>query len=241
MAVSEQSVVVWDIHTERKIARLRAGGGVRIRDISHDGRWLATTSGVTLGASKQLRIWDINAGVDVKIWTDDSVANAKFRPDGLHVVVWSDDGSVAEYDSANGQVISETPNNLMEMVNEIKANGLSTSSTVSHNGQWKLSVSSDDGGYTVRVLNTDTDQEVTRLIEGAVATAVSTDQNRLATISRKGDVKIWVWPPDELITQACSHLPYNMSTDQWKEFNGDVQYRRVCPDLPINTNSTVLE
>jgi hypothetical protein len=38
--------------------------------------------------------------------------------------------------------------------------------------------------------------------------------------------------PEVLHAEVCAKLPRNMTREEWKEWVGDLPYRRQCPDLP---------
>jgi hypothetical protein len=50
---------------------------------------------------------------------------------------------------------------------------------------------------------------------------------------------VWVYRPDDLITEACSRATRNLTQAEWKQYIGDaLPYQAVCPNLPIESEST---
>jgi hypothetical protein len=39
--------------------------------------------------------------------------------------------------------------------------------------------------------------------------------------------------PDDLIADACSRLPRNLTRLEWRQYLGDEPYRPTCPNLPV--------
>lgn len=48
-----------------------------------------------------------------------------------------------------------------------------------------------------------------------------------------GTARLWRWQAEDLIQQACSRLPWNLTQAEWRRYLGDLPYRRTCPDLPV--------
>jgi hypothetical protein len=48
-----------------------------------------------------------------------------------------------------------------------------------------------------------------------------------------GSVRVWLWRPEDLITEACARLPRKPHPRKWEHYMGDEPYRATCPSLPI--------
>lgn len=52
-------------------------------------------------------------------------------------------------------------------------------------------------------------------------------------------VRIWVWHPDDLIADVCSHVTCNLTRTEWTQYIGDMlPYQAVCPGLPTEPEPT---
>jgi len=51
--------------------------------------------------------------------------------------------------------------------------------------------------------------------------------------------RVWMWQPNDLITNACEYLLRNLTYAEWQKYIGDaLPYQAVCLDLPIESEST---
>ena len=41
----------------------------------------------------------------------------------------------------------------------------------------------------------------------------------------------WPWKLDDLVAEACSRLPHNMTRDEWRQYFGTRPYQKTCPSL----------
>lgn len=46
-------------------------------------------------------------------------------------------------------------------------------------------------------------------------------------------VRMWLWRPEDLVEDACTLLPRNLTQDEWEQYIGDEPYRPTCPNLPV--------
>jgi len=200
----------------RPLARMAHEDGVRAMAFSPDGRWLATTSD-----DRTARVWDPATGREVaRMAHDDMVWAVAFSPDGRWLATGSADGTARVWDPATGQEVAR-----MAHEDEVVAVAFSP------DGRW-LATASDDG--TARVWDPATGQELARMTCASLVEAVafSPDGRWLATASG-GTVQVWLWRPEDLIAEACSRLPRNLTLEEWGQFIGDEPYHPTCPNLPV--------
>lgn len=103
----ERSILLWDVELEAITQRFVIGRGmgdwVSAISFSGDGRLIATA-----GADGRARVWDVETGRVIRIWSDDKPARAvALSPDGQVAAVGGDDMIVRLYDIATGQVAAE--------------------------------------------------------------------------------------------------------------------------------------
>lgn len=63
----------------------------------------------------------------------------------------------------------------------------------------------------------------------------------MITGSKDNNVRFHLWQPDELVTEACSRVPRNLSKAEWDQHFSNQPYRKTCPDLPEEQQSTISE
>jgi hypothetical protein len=95
------------------------------------------------------------------------------------------------------------------------------------------------GGSFVFVLDMERGDRIA-LIDRLAHEAVffSPDNTKLLSIEPE-EVREFPLTMDELITEACSRLPRNLTVSEWGQFFGESEpYRETCPGLP-NTEPDV--
>ena len=71
------------------------------------------------------------------------------------------------------------------------------------------------------------------------AVALSPDGTVLATGGQDGLIRLWTWNPEDLIQDACLRVTRNFNRTEWDQYIGNAMpYQAVCPNLPIETEST---
>ena len=221
-AVDSEHLHVWDAKSGAPIAKLSVAGNARILDISHDGRLVAVASGVTLGASMLISVWQVDAGQREVISASDTIYDARFETDGDHILIWTQD-SVARYAHREGLVteslsLSDYP---------APEDGRLRAAT-RQNGRWAASAEIVDDVFTVTVRSAGGPDRAIVLTAEAADAVFSPDQRTLATISRDGFLQLWVWSPDDLISEACARVGRSMTRAEWSEYFEHEAYEPTC-------------
>jgi WD40 repeat protein len=69
--------------------------------------------------------------------------------------------------------------------------------------------------------------------------AFSPDGKHVVSGSRDATARVWIYRPENLIADACSCLPRNMTRAEWNQYIGNaLPYQAVCPKLPIESDET---
>jgi len=67
----------------------------------------------------------------------------------------------------------------------------------------------------------------------------SLDEEHVVSDSKDNILRVWIYRPEDLITDACSRLNRNLTRAEWQQYIGDaLPYQAVCPNLPIEPEAT---
>ena len=103
----------------------------------------------------------------------------------------------------------------------------------SPNGKY-LATGGDNG--IAQVWNLSTKREVARVEQGKSeleeAVAFSPGSKYLAPASSDNTAQIHYVRAEDLIREACSRLPRNLTKEEWRQYLPHEPYRKTCPKLP---------
>jgi hypothetical protein len=94
---------------------------------------------------------------------------------------------------------------------------------------------------TARVWSATTGIEIARMVydDQVISVAFRPDGNYALSGSWDHTVRIWMWQPEDLVTNTCAFLPRNLTGNEWNQYiGGALPYQAVCPNLPIEPEVT---
>ena len=213
----------WDIESGAEVFSINNGEAVRALAIS------PTDSLVAVGLHDHTMIWD---------WSTQKVVTELPLVGDINVATFSRDGSFLATGSTENlvSVWKIDGRSITHHGNLLELNGFPRMLSFSPDNVWLAGGGSGGFAYIWDIATT---QEYARIPHGnnpVTSIYFSNDGSKFVTVSRKV-VRIWnssnisFITRDMLIDAACSHLITNLSTDDWKKYFGEEEYRLTCPTL----------
>ncbi|MBI5295033.1 MAG: WD40 repeat domain-containing protein [Chloroflexi bacterium] len=209
MGNTDRVVRVWDMQTQREV--------VSIDSCESGAPLLSSENSIAFSPDSRYLAW--GNGIEVCVW--DIVVEQE-------VLIMQHDHTL--YSIQQGQYsVEDAWTSSIGTVNSV---------TYSADGRYILSASDDN---TARIWDAVTGQEISRIVHdvdrytGSVRFAIfSTDGKYVISSDSLGQLNLWLWKPDDLIAEACAHIPRNLTREEWTKYTDDmILYQAICPNLPI--------
>jgi len=209
------SVRVWEAATGKEISMIPETNVYVVR-FSPDGQYVLTT-----GLNSTARVWEADTGKEVAhMEHTGSVISAAFSPDGKYIA--SAGGRTAKvWEVTTGKEIASMPHD-----------GFVNSVAFSPDSIYVVSGSMDK---TARVWEAATGKEIARMTHNDQVGFVSFSPDGKYVLSESSDnTLLWVYRPQDLVSQACSHMTRNLTRSEWSQYIGTaMDYQGVCENLPL--------
>ncbi|MBI5295032.1 MAG: hypothetical protein HY869_06120 [Chloroflexi bacterium] len=256
------TIRVWEVKSGGEITRMKIEEPVYTVNYSYSNRVLAVNFSpdgkyiVSGSSDNTVRIWEISTGREIfrglhyqKTHSIGRVNSVAFSPNGKYIISGGEDNVVHVWDAAvSGKEVFYIEHDYFIysiMTKRYTAHGWGPSTegnvfsvAFTPDGNYILSVSDDN---TVGIWDVTTGQEISRIVhyinvfrDHLSSVAISPNGKYVASGDSHGQVNLWLWRPADLIADACSRLPRNLTREEWAEYIGDtLPYQAVCPNLPI--------
>jgi WD40 repeat protein len=231
-ASDDKTVILWDVRGPRASRKIRVledhTGGVWHLALSPDGYTLAST-----GSDKTVILWDVRdpqASRKIRVLEShtDWVRHLAFSPDGHTLASASSDKTVILWDVRDPQAPRKTQT-LQGHTDKV----------------WHLAFSPDNhtlasasGDKTVILWDVH-DPHMPRKIQAlkghteAVWHLAFSPNGYTLTSAGGDDILIWDINPASLAHKACRIAGRNMTYDEWRQYMGDKDYRKICERFPL--------
>ncbi len=219
---------LWEIPTRQQALDTVVGGvelpysKSSIKALSLDGKYEISTSDSTL------HLIALSTGKDLNSVTlQGKLISVAFSSDSKYAAgIWrgeNDRCTFVAWKTADGQEIAllseDTPD-------------------ISPDGKYKAALGSDNSAH---ILEIPTQNEIDRITTHEIINIVTLSPNGkyLLTVSADNIIRLWLWRTNDLISDACSHIPRNLTRSEWQQYIGNVlSYQAICTGLPIEQAPT---
>jgi WD40 repeat protein len=252
---SDSKLETWDLVKRTSLRdRSRPGDDVRALTISTDGAQVAVVT--DSGAAELTRL---GGGPDEWRRLGTGVVDATFDPGRGRLATAGPDPTVTLRDVTGRSPVVRLPHDRRVKHLSFSASGtylvtmtedrfawvwdLRTSSRIARiqlDPDARVRAVSHEGRYVAttaaaiaRVWDVPSGREVARLVHaGTIHDLVfSADGRFIATASADHTARVWLWRPEDLVTEACARLTRPLSPREWKSFLGDETPRPTCPQV----------
>jgi WD40 repeat protein len=239
---TQSSSIVWSVETGKEVAHFTHKGSVAPMFIGLAGDYSVSTTFSADGqhivseecdhryedgfcAQHTIIIWNATTGQAVSDWFDIS-SKVFFNPQKDYLAAIGADKALHILEISSGKEVTR-----ISIASDVKDVAFSP------DGKYIATEDSDNAGH---VWDITTGKEVARITHNREVYGVAFSLDGKHIISQYGNATIiWEWHADDLIANACQHMPRNLTRAEWAQFIGDAMpYQAVCENLPIEPEVT---
>ncbi|MBA2451374.1 MAG: hypothetical protein H0V51_25440, partial [Chloroflexi bacterium] len=229
-AGKDRTIRLWDAASGQPIGQPLAGHSDDVEEVtfSPDSRTLASASD-----DGGVQVWDVSSGqaLGQPLRVDGHVVmTVAFSPDGKTLASGGKDQRVWLWDAATGRTAGAAFSGHTDTVASV---AFSPDGKTLASGSWDA---------TIRLWDIATNRAVGKPLVGHAFYAPSLPSLSSLAFSRDGEmlasggtdttVRLWPVGAESWRARACGRANRNLRTQEWRQYLGDVPYRKTCPDLP---------
>jgi WD40 repeat protein len=221
---SLNAVTLWDVATGKDLGlKLRHDDLVNAAAFSPDGQYVATGSD-----DRTARVWEASTGKPIATLRHarlEFVIAVQFSPDGNKLATGTDENlaRVWRWRDQQEEATFRHGDAVVALAFDSKGTRLATASNDNTARVWDLS----SGG-----------ERRFDLASPSRAVRFTDEDQKLSTVTLNGTLGTWSLAPEDLLKEACTRLPRNLTRAEWKTYIGDdPPYRETCRPLPQASTS----
>jgi WD40 repeat protein len=192
---------------------------------SPDGKLLAL--GTDTGS---VRLWNVQTGSDRELHGghSDVVSSVAFSSDGLVIISGGWDGTICLWDAKSGNLIGDPSTGQLGVITDV---------AISPKGDI-FAAAAGDG--TIQLWAMQSNQPLGSPFRGSRAEKITFNArgSLLASLDNIGDLWLWDTDLDSWQKKGCEVANRNLTCREWRTYLGDLQYSKVCSDLPVPDDIT---
>ena len=246
----------WSVTTEEKIAQIIHGVNVDLVSFDSEGKYVVSGGCDEYNSDNRcvqytIRIWEATTGVEsARITNNGQFDVLAFSPDKKYVLMGNCDEAIV-FNCVQGSAhIWEIATG--EEVSYVIYEGRISSADFNVDGKHVILAGCDEIDTelsciqgTVSIWDITTGEKVAqRIHDGRVSSVAFSPDGKFAAsascdkggtlVCTQGVTHVWAWQPEDLISNACTVMPRNLSRAEWNQYIGDsLPYQAVCENLPL--------
>jgi WD40 repeat protein len=220
---SANAASIWEVATGREVLQIGTSDfGTQVA-FSPDGKWIVDST---------VRILESASGKEVaRVNHNNPVYSVAFSSDSRYMA--SGSAELVPLGATHGTMI------IWDTVTQKETAHISYDSDIysvvfSPDGKWITSYGTSN---IARIFNVSTGMEIGRITHEAYGyingLSFSPDGKLIFTRGTDGLLKMWLWRPEDMISDLCNRLPRNLTRTEWNFYIGNEPYRATCTNLPL--------
>ena len=222
-AGADNTATLWDIATKQSLNKWDHDSKINAVTFSDRGNFIATASD-----DNKAKIFKKDGEEHCSLQHEGGVIAIAFSHNEKYLATGSLNGQGLVWSVESCQVVVLL--NHTEKINTEKINAEKINAVTFNSDDRFIATASDD--KTAKVWDISSGREVVRLDHEEPVTSVvfkPQDDRQIATVSSDKTAKIWFWKLEDLRSQACKHINFDLTQKEWQRYMRDENNQPICP------------